>query len=443
MQAEIAYILKGYPRLSETFISNEIYLLENMGLKLRIYSIKQSDEQQSHGVIDKIKAPVSYLPAMTSLSSTSLFAWLRVNLPNYADEHYRLLKKRPFAYLCTLGKALWMTMRYRKTRFSGFRKVFIKEFLQAGSIALQLTETPTIRHIHAHFCHGATTVAMFTSELSGLSYSFTAHAKDIYQQDLNPGDLLQKKIRHARFVTTCTGANQIHLASLMGTDRLYKIYHGLDINRFKPQANKTENASGPVRIISVGRYVEKKGFHYLLEACYQLKQQGLAFQCRIIGELGDQYVPLQQLRQRLGLEDCVALGGPITHEGLAAIYQQSDIFALPCQVLGNGDRDGIPNVLMEAMASGLAVVSSSISGIPELIESGKDGVLVAEKDSAALADALQSLMVDPQLRARLGEQARATICREFDARHTNQRLFQLFEACIDSSGEAVSKPCFN
>jgi glycosyltransferase involved in cell wall biosynthesis len=442
MQTEIAYILKGYPRLSETFISNEIYLLETMGLKLRIFSIKQSDEQQSHGVIDKIQAPVSYLHPMTSLSSTTLIPWLRVNLRAYAGDHRRLFKQRPFVYLKTLLKALWMTLRYRKSMFS-LRKVFIKEFLQAGSIAIQVLEARTIRHLHAHFCHGATTVAMFASDLSGVRYSFTAHAKDIYQHDQNPGDLLQKKLQRAQFVTTCTGANRIYLANMMGTESLYKIYHGLDIHRFKPDPDRLRDTSEPVRIVSVGRYVEKKGFNYLLEACSLLKQRGYNFMCRIIGELDDQYLPLQQLRHQLDLEDCVALGGPITHEGLTSIYQQSDIFALPCQVLGNGDRDGIPNVLMEAMATGLAVVSTRISGIPELIESGKDGLLVAEKNSVALADALQSLITDRQLIAQLGEQARETICQEFDARHTNQRLLQLFEACINHTDHAMTKPCLN
>jgi glycosyltransferase involved in cell wall biosynthesis len=443
MQAEIAYILKGYPRLSETFISNEIYLLETMRLKLRIFSIKQSDENQSHGVIDKIQAPVSYLHPMTSLSSTTLISWLLVNLPAYAGDHVRLFKLRPYAYLKTMFKALWMTLRYRKSMFR-LRKVFIKEFLQAGSIAIQVLEAKTIRHLHAHFCHGATTIAMFASDLSGVRYSFTAHAKDIYQHDQNPGNLLQKKIQQSEFITTCTGANQIYLAKLMGNnDSVHKIYHGLDIHRFKPDPDKFSNASEPVRIVSVGRYVEKKGFHYLLEACSLLKRRGYKFQCRVIGELGDQYLPLQQLRQLLDLEDCVALGGPITHEDLAFIYQQSDVFALPCQVLGNGDRDGIPNVLMEAMATGLAVVSTRISGIPELIDSGKDGLLVAEKRPGELADALQSLITDRQLIAQLGEQARETICQEFDARHTNQRLLQLFEACINHTDHAMTKPCLN
>jgi glycosyltransferase involved in cell wall biosynthesis len=353
-----------------------------------------------------------------------------------------LFKQRPFAYLKTLLKALWMTLCYRKTMFS-LRKVFIKEFLQAGSIAVRVLEAPTVRHLHAHFCHGATTVTMFASELTGLRYSFTAHAKDIYQHGLNPGDLLQKKIQGAQFVTTCTGANQIYLANLMGTDRLYKIYHGLDIHRFKPGPDKFTNVPEPMRIVSVGRYVEKKGFNYLLEACSLLKQRGHQFQCRIIGELGDQYLPLQQLRQQLDLEDCVTLGGPITHEDLALIYQQSDVFALPCQVLGNGDRDGIPNVLMEAMATGLAVVSTRISGIPELIESGKDGLLVAEKNSAEMADALQSLITDRQLITQLGIHARKTICEKFDARNTNQQLLSLFEACINHTGQTLTKPCIN
>jgi glycosyltransferase involved in cell wall biosynthesis len=288
-------------------------------------------------------------------------------------------------------------------------------------------------------------VAWFASTLSGKPYSFTAHAKDIYQQGQNPGDLLQKKIRHARFVTTCTGANLLYIQCALGQwlDKscVHKVYHGLDIDRFQPVPNPSIRGSKPLQLLSVGRYVEKKGFHFLLEACAQLRQQGYQFHCRIIGEYGDQYQFLQKLQEQLGLQDCVSLDGSVTHEALPAIYQQSDIFVLPCQVLDNGDRDGIPNVLMEAMACGLAVVSSRISGIPELIESGEHGLLVEEQNSQALTEALQLLFATPDLIVQLGKQARTRICQEFDARQTNQQLKQLFEHCINHSDHREAYPC--
>ncbi|HHJ40394.1 MAG: hypothetical protein AXA67_05925 [Methylothermaceae bacteria B42] len=429
MQGEIAYILKGFPRLSETFISNEIRLLEDMGLHLRLFSIKQGDTDKIHQTVEEIRAPLTVLPAMTSLSNTALLPWLKENLPNYHRAHLKLLRRRPLAYTATLATALWWSLRYRKSPWGGPRKVFIKEFLQAGVIALKVVETDAIRLLHSHFCHGATTVALFASRLSGKPFSFTAHAKDIYQTELNPGNLLQIKIRQARFVTTCTGANLKHLKALAGHQNVHLVYHGLDTRQFHPPLSPSKKKD-IVKILAVGRFVEKKGFHYLVKACQQLKRQGFEFHCRILGERSESYEKIQALIAQWQLHDIVTLEGPMPHEALAGIYREVDIFALPCQVLGNGDRDGIPNVLMEAMASGLAVVSSEISGIPELIEDGQDGLLVPEKDIEALTEALKTLIADTGKRYRLGRNARNKICRRFDARHTNQHLKALFCQCL-------------
>ncbi len=429
MQGEIAYILKGFPRLSETFISNEIRLLEEMGLQLRLFSIKQGDTDKIHRAVGTIRAPLMVLPAMTSLSNTRLLPWLRENLPDYYRGHLRLFRLRPLAYASTLATALWLSIRYRKSPWGGLRKVFIKEFLQAGIIALKVAETDSIRLLHAHFCHGATTVALFASRLSGKPYSFTAHAKDIYQADMNPGDLLQFKIRQARFVTTCTGANLQYLKARAGHGNVHLVYHGLDTRQFRPALSPSKKKE-VTRILAIGRYVEKKGFHFLVAACHRLKQQGIEFHCRIVGERGESFEKIQILIAHWQLHDTVSLEGPMSHEVLAEIYRQADIFALPCQVLGNGDRDGIPNVLMEAMASGLAVVSSNISGMPELIEDGQDGLLVPEKDIEALVKTLRILISDPDKRNHLGKNARKKICRLFDARQTNLRLKALFCECL-------------
>lgn len=437
MQGEIAYILKGFPRLSETFISNEIHLLETLGLKLRLFSIKPGDNKQVHGVIEKIRAPVHRLPIFTSLTGTALGPWLIQNLPAFTAAHLRLFRERPGPYLRTLALALYWSVRFRKEPLGGLRKVFIKEFLQAGLIAMEIIDSGNIRQLHAHFCHGATTVALFASTLTGIPFSFTAHAKDIYQQALNPGKLLQTKIRRANFVTTCTASNLVYLRNLSDRNNIHLVYHGLDIEQFKPGPNKANPET--VQILAVGRFVEKKGFHFLVEACQRLKQRGHRFQCRILGEPGDSLEPLMAQVEKFGLREIVSLEGPVTHEALATLYRQAHIFALPCQVLDNGDRDGIPNVLMEAMASGLAVVSSKISGIPELIDDQINGWLVPEKDVNALAAALESLILSPELRHRLGENARAKICQDFDARQTNHRLLRLFRGPLDSEPPKVAE----
>ncbi|OAI04387.1 hypothetical protein A1353_13375 [Methylomonas methanica] len=431
-QAQVAYILKGFPRTSETFITNEIHLLETLGLKLSIFSIKQLEGQKHHAVVDAIRAPVTYLPQASDLTGHSFLAWLIENLPKFAPSHGRLFLKRPINYLGALLECLGMSLKYRNGWREWPRTVFIKEFLQAGYIAESVLQNPTIRHLHAHFCHGATTIAMFASRISGLPFTFTAHAKDIYLRELNPGDLLQIKMSRAKFAVTCTSANQEHLDACKGSDiAVHRIYHGLDTDLFVPEPRKQASSDQIPTILSVGRLVEKKGFDYLVKACAILRDRGVKFNCRIVGG-ADKYVQvIKQLIADLDLQDIVSLSGAVTQEELRGIYQQGDVFALPCLVVDNGDRDGIPNVLVEAMAMEMPVISTDISGIPELIQDQINGLLVPEKNAQAMADAIQSLLDDQSLRLRLGQTARQTVCRDFNSRHTTVALKKLFDACLE------------
>lgn len=427
--SEIAYILKGYLRTSETFITSEISLLEQARVQLSVFSLLKLEGQQPHGVAERIKAAVTYLPPTTPSAEAGLLLWLWQNLPDFIPAHWQLVRARPGAWWRVLREALKLARKYRPDGFA-LNRTFIKEFLQAGFIAQRVIASGRIRHLHAHFCHTATTVAMFASGLCGLPFSFTAHAKDIYREDMNPGDLLAVKMRRARFVVTCTGANQQYLARLnKSSTPVYKIYHGLDLSLFSP-AEHSRNAarqSQPPLILSVGRLVEKKGFSYLIEACRRLKDRGCDFQCRIVGGAGSEAEKLRQLIERLQLTDRVTLEPAVTQEQLRLIYQQADLFALPCQVLDNGDRDGIPNVLVEAMAMKLPVVSTDISGIPELIIHRQNGWLVPQKDAAALAAALEELLHNPGLRAELATQARATVVQHFDATVNVLQLKRLFD----------------
>ncbi len=423
---EIAYVLMGFPRLSETFITHEIYLLEQLGMKLRLFAIKQGDMDQVHDVVGRIRAPLTYLPAVSSLSGTNIMVWLWRNLPKYAGQHGRLFKARPFAYLATLSAALAMSVKYRKGWRTPLRKVFIKEFLQAGHIAMQVIEAPSIRHLHGHFCHGATTITWFVSRLTGIPFSFTAHAKDIYQADQNPGDLLARKLRASRFVTTCTGANATHLAQHFSScDHVHTVYHGLDTAFFAPPPPGDRSSPMP-RILAVGRFVEKKGFADLIDACALLKAAGVPFHLSIVGEHGDQLESIRGKIREYALGDRIELQGPVTHDELRRLYHQSAIFALPCLVAADGDRDGIPNVLAEAMATGLAVVTTAVSGIPELVRDQIDGLMAPERDPPALASALQQLLQDAALRQRLGAAARARVCQVFDSNKTTLQLKALF-----------------
>ncbi|HEX4948608.1 MAG TPA: glycosyltransferase family 4 protein [Blastocatellia bacterium] len=418
-ESEIGYILKGFARTSETFITNEIYLLEKLGLKLSIFSLIKLEGQKRHAVVDAIQAPVTYLPALSSLTEESLWQWLKNNLDYFSATHAALFKTHPLAYLSTLLFTLKLTLKYRE-------KQFIKEFLQAGFIAQKVLASGRIRHLHAHFAHTSTTVTMFASWLSGLPFSFTAHAKDIYLSELNPGDLLNIKLRRAKFIATCTKANEQHLREVEPHSApIHTIYHGLDTKQFAP----LEKISTPKPIVlSVGRFVEKKGYKYLVEACRILKERGLDFECHIVG--GGDSASTQSLIQQLQLTDTIIIHSAVTQEELRHIYQRATVFALACQIIESGDRDGIPNVMAEAMAMELPIVSTDISGIPELVDHRVDGLLVPQKNAEALAEALAELLDDAALRERLGKAARAKICRIFDAEVTVQELHRLLQSCL-------------
>jgi glycosyltransferase involved in cell wall biosynthesis len=431
-QAEIAYVLKAFPRTSETFIANEIYLLETLGVPLSIFSIKRLDHQKLHGNVARIQAPITYLPEAEPVNEGPFWRWLLETLPRFAASHRFLIRRRPLAYVATLAEALRMCWRYRTNLLSLPRKVFFKEFLQGGFIASEVLRNRSIRHLHAHFCHGATTITMFASRLSGLPFSFTAHAKDIYLKDLNPGDLLSRKMSRAKFAVTCTGTNQRHLDAIRPKDApLHTIYHGLDISLFTPAAARKPQAT-PV-ILSVGRFVEKKGFVYLVEACRLLRERGYRFECEIVGGRDVHFEIVERRVHELDLAGTVRLRAAVTQEELREIYESATVFALPCLVMDNGDRDGIPNVLVEAMAMQIPVVSTDVSGIPELVVTEVNGLLVPEKCPRALADAIARLLDDGDLRRRLGTEARRQVRRLFDARENAAVLRDLFTKVLAES----------
>ncbi len=426
-RAAVAYVLKGFPRLSESFISNEIRILEGMGMPIEIFSIKHGDDL-GKAALAEIRAPVTYLPAMTSISGVRLDLWLLRNLPAYLGACVALALRAPGRFFATAGRALQMARAYRDRPTDPWRKVFIKEFLQAAYIAARIGKQRTTRHLHGHFCHGATTVTRFASELTGIPFSFTAHAKDIYDARLNPGDLLQRKLTAARFSVTCTEANRAHLLERgCGCGGLHTIYHGLDIALFSRRTRRLVR-HGPPLILSVGRFVEKKGFLDLIEACAILRQRGVSFRCEIVGEEGEASAAMRALIANEDLADCVTLCPPATQRALRDIYAEAALFALPCRITASGDRDGIPNVLAEAMAMELPVVTTDVSGILELVSDGQSGLVVRPGDPAALAAALEELLQAPaERRLEMGRAARAVIVERFDSLKTTHALKQLLD----------------
>jgi len=426
----VAYVLKGFPRLSELFVASEILRLEQIGLDLRLHVIKAPDEDIQHPLVDRIRAPRTYLPQTTSLSQTTLRRWLRENLPSFLPSLRRVARRRPLGLARACGFTLAQSIRGRKTFWSLPRKLFVKELLLGVALADELLDEAEVRHIHAHFAHGATTVAWVASMVTGLPFSFTGHAKDIYTPALNPGGLLPRKLRAARFAVTCTDTNVAHLRMLEPTANVHRVYHGLnaELARLLDAEPPARRDDATLRILSVGRLVPKKGFDVLVEACALLRRDGVDVVATIVGEPGEHAETIRRLVAERGLSDVVDLPGPMTQQQLRSEYERASAFCLPCRVLSSGDRDGIPNVLVEAMACCLPVVTTWVSGIPELVEDGANGLLVAPDDPDAVAAALRRLHDESELGRRLGVAGRETVEQRFDGDRLARRLAELFLA---------------
>ena len=406
----IGYVLKGYPRLSETFVLQEILGLEQQGFDLQLFSLLDPHEKLVHQAVSRVRAPLQYL-------HDGKWATARAMLRS----QWRLLRTHPLALLRVWGRVL-LRRRHRLT---------VQRLLEAGRLAV-LMEDRHVGWLHAHFAHGPTSVAHFVHLLTGVPFSFSAHAKDVYQ---SAPDLLRRKIRDAEFVATCTETSRRYLAELFAGQsdavsqqaKIHLVYHGVDVQRFAPAAgNRRADApdASPL-ILAVGRLVEKKGWPDLIAACKLLQECGLPFHCAIYGD-GPLRADLQRQIGESGLSGRVVLLGACAHEQLPEIYRSATIFALAPCIAADGDRDGIPNVLMEAMASGLPVVTTPVGGILELVQADASGLIVPERDAAALADALERLLVDPPLRDRLGTAARTRVVTRFAAAENLQRLMACF-----------------
>jgi glycosyltransferase involved in cell wall biosynthesis len=417
--AAIGYVLKGYPRLSELFIASEIFRLEQSGLRLRLFVIKLGDETLRHPLVNRIRAQPEYLPHTASVSGVPLRRWLRDHLPLFWPALKRTIVRHPIGLLRAAGAALAQAVRARRTFWSPPRKVYAKEFLQAVALTDCLHDAPEVRHLHAHFCHGATTVTWLAAMIAGRSFSFTAHAKDIYTPALNPAGLLRRKLAAARFAVTCTDANRAFLLQQHGgSTPIHRVYHGLNAEFDALMRRELGPSAGGrpalLRIVAVGRQVPKKGFDVLIDACAELSGWGVPIDATIIGEPGDATEALIARIARRELERHVRIAGAMSQAALLSEYRQATVFCLPCRVSDDGDRDGIPNVLVEAMASGLPVVTTGVSGIPELVEHETSGLIVPPGDPLATAHALFRLYHDDQLARRLAETGRAVVAERFD-----------------------------
>ena len=423
---QVAYVLKGYPRLSEVFITSEIYRLERLGVPLRLFVLKAADEDVQHDVVRRVRVRPDYLKQTTSLSGARVPSWLRANLGAFRPALLRTARRHPAGTVRAAGQAFAQAIRARRGFLAAPRKIYLKEFLLAVDLADRLADSGNVLRLHAHFAHGTTTVTWLASTITGIPFSFTGHAKDIYTDELNPAGLLRRKMDAASFVVTCTEANRTHLASLGSRTPVHVVYHGLNAD-FEPLVAAGVRRVEPprIRLLAVGRLVRKKGLDTFVDACAVLSSRGVDFEAVIAGEPGDHEEEVRARVTAAGLEERVSFLGPLTQPGLFAEYQRASVFALPCRVLEDGDRDGIPNVLMEAMACGLPVVTTGVSGITELVRNGENGLIVEPDRPVELADALHRLIKDPELAFRLAERGRITISERFDAATTAAQMASL------------------
>ena len=388
----VAFVLKGYPRLSETFITQEIAALERRGLEILIVSLRRPTDARRHPVHDDIRASILYLPEYLFFEPLRVIrAWLRA--------------RKKTAYRET--RNLWLRDLLRDPTPNRIRR-----FGQALVLANELPGD--VRRLHAHFLHTPASVTRYVALLRGMSWTGSAHAKDIWT---TPEWEKREKLTSCEWLVTCTATNLAHLAALAPPGRVELVYHGLDLSRFlfldkfAEKSNTGNDPDNPVIILSVGRLVEKKGTDVLLEALARLPEN---LHWRLVHAGGG---PLKERLQRrarsLGIAERVQWRGARTQTELLADYRAADLFALASRVARDGDRDGLPNVLAEAQSQGLACVATRVSGIPELIDDGSTGVLVAPEAPAEFARALATLIADPARRRTLGEAGRRRVAEKF------------------------------
>ena len=387
----IGYVVKRFPRFSETFILNEVLALEAQGITVEVFSLLDPPDEPRHAGLAKLKARVTRLADTPTPMVT----------PDDRDA----------------------------ALFAGTTPAAAARLIAKADRVAEAAKARGLDHLHAHFASDATTVALLAARKAGLTFSLTAHARDIYHDYVDPETDAAKrraKLMAAAFTVTVSDFNLRHLRALCpeALTRIHRIYNGIDLSAFRPAA-PTKRLPG--RILAVGRLVEKKGFADLIDACATLDRFGVDFDCHIIGD-GPLHGTLTAQIAKLGLEGRVKLMGPMPQEKLTHILEEASLVTLPCIITADGDRDGLPTVLLEAMAKALPVVTTTVTGGPEIVADGETGLLVPPGEPEALALALRSLINDPDRAIAMGRAGRRRAETLFDLQASSKSLVGLFSA---------------
>ncbi len=397
---KLLYILTRFPVPTETFILNELRQVRREGIDYDLFAFHVDTEKAS--------------------------------LPPYLE-----IKARELLGAHTIrGQAAFMELSTKKTglMIKIAKERWCKKFhhlIQAAWLAKWCIDN-NIGHIHAHYAYHSTSAARVISALTGISYSFTAHANDIFKSSWQMGE----KIRDSLFCATCTGYNREYLLNTykdIKQEKVHRIYHGIDTTLFlRSEKPSTREQTDSLKTVTVARLREKKGIDYLIEALALLRSKGIPVIGKIIGS-GPDESRLQQLAIRHGIEKYITFTGSLPHEDVKDALDKADLFVLPSIIAPDGSRDGIPNVILEAMAMELPVVSTRVSAIPEAVSHGKTGILVPPKDSKSLADAIEQLYLEPQKRSLMGQEGRNRVKTLFDLERNTQLLIHQFSMRLRSN----------
>ncbi|KPV54241.1 colanic acid biosynthesis glycosyl transferase [Kouleothrix aurantiaca] len=392
--------MSRFPKLSETFVLYEMLALQQQGVDVEVFPLINERAKVVHAEAKPFVERAHYLPVLS-------LPILKANL------HF--LRKKPAAYLRVWLEVLRGTFGSMNYMVGGLGII-----PKAAKFAYDM-QRMGVRHVHAHFANHPAVAALVINRLTGIPFSFTAHAHDIYVDQ----HMLKEKVQAAKFVVAISEYNKALITRHAGEamrDKIKVVHCGVDTSLFQPRQKPASD--GLFTIVCVGSLEEKKGQTYLVEACRLLKQRGLRFVCHLIGD-GQNRADLEEQVRRDNLGDVVKLAGGIPRAEVLKMLAKADVVALPSIRTKSGKMEGIPVALMEPLACEVPVVSTQTSGIPELVEDGVTGLLVPPENPAALADALQRLANDPELGQRMGRAGREKVLREFDLNDNAATLVQL------------------
>jgi glycosyltransferase involved in cell wall biosynthesis len=409
---EIAYVLFRFPHLTETFIAEEIHKIQNKGVKLQLYSLLQPVNELVHPISMELLPQVRYAPGIL----------------------HPLIWGAQFHFLTKVGRKyfrlLWLLLTQPSPNFSTYLKRLVV-FLKAVWLAKELEQT-SVQLIHTHFAWLSSGASMVVSQLLDLPFTVTAHAFDIYSQK---NDLLNLTTSLADRVITISEYNKqaiLDRNKFLDSNKIEVIRCGIDLDLFLPKSEISDNQI--LQITSVGSLIEKKGHEYLISACAKLAAKGVDFRCVIVGE-GHLRNSLQALIEELKLEDMVTLVGAQAQTWVRDRLSRTDMFVLACVVEGEGERDGIPVAMMEALATGIPVISTTVSGIPELIKHEKTGLLVPQRNVDALTDAIACMAQSDELAQFVSQEGRSVIEKEYDISKNVSRLIEFFQMVVEEREE--------